>query len=106
MTRSGTSTYEGFTAEERAAVKGHAQEQKEAARRTSRVEQATGAERDEREEIAVIQGSDRITTERAHAVVRADAPVLAPRLWYGMPAYALDNKVVCFFQSAAPFKAS
>ncbi|MGW4985610.1 hypothetical protein [Streptomyces mirabilis] len=53
--------------------------------------------------IAEIQDSDRLTAEHVHAVTTAGAPVLAPKLWYGMPAYALDGKVVCFFQSAAKF---
>ena len=55
--------------------------------------------------IAEMQDSDRIMAERVHAVITAGAPVLAPKLWYGMPAYALDGKIVCFFQSAEKFKA-
>jgi len=54
--------------------------------------------------IAAMSGSDRTIAERLHAIVRATAPSLAPRLWYGMPAYARDGKVVCFFQSAQKFK--
>ncbi|MFG2004067.1 iron chaperone [Spirillospora sp. NPDC048911] len=100
-----TSTYEGFTVEERAAMKEHAQEQKKAVRRASRADKAAEAERDVLAKIAEMGGSDRILAERVHAVVTASAPVLAPKLWYGMPAYALDGKVVCFFQSAAKFKA-
>ncbi|GGL15192.1 iron chaperone [Streptomyces flaveus] len=98
------SSYEGFTAEERAAMKEHAQEQKKAARRGSRADKAAEAERDVFAKIAEMPDSDRIMAERVHAVVKANAPVLAPKLWYGMPAYALDGKVVCFFQSAAKFK--
>ncbi|WP_449060969.1 iron chaperone [Planomonospora algeriensis] len=98
-------TYEGFTAEERAAMKEHAQEQKKAARRGSRADKAAEAERDVLEKIAGMQDSDRIMAERVHAVVTANAPDLAPKLWYGMPAYALDGKIVCFFQSAEKFKA-
>ncbi|GGP96379.1 DUF1801 domain-containing protein [Streptomyces roseolilacinus] len=97
-------TYEGFTAEERAAMKEHAQEQKAAARRSSRADKAAQAERDVLAKIAEMQDSDRIMAERVHAVVTAAAPALAPKLWYGMPSYALDGKVVCFFQSAGKFK--
>ncbi|GGP84647.1 hypothetical protein GCM10010140_12210 [Streptosporangium pseudovulgare] len=98
------STYEGFTAEERAAMKDHAQEQKKAARRASREEKAAEAERDVLAKIAEMEDSDRIMAERVHAVIRATAPALEPRLWYGMPAYALDGKVVCHFQNASKFK--
>ncbi|MFJ8540746.1 iron chaperone [Streptomyces sp. NPDC093586] len=105
MTTTGDSTYEGFTAEERAAMKDHAQEQKKAARRGSKADKAAEAERDLLAKIAEMQDSDRVMAERVHAVVTATAPQLAPKLWYGMPAYALDGKVVCFFQSAAKFKA-
>ncbi|MET7271543.1 MULTISPECIES: iron chaperone [Streptomyces] len=105
MTTTGDSTYEGFTADERAAMKEHAQEQKKAARRGSRADKAAEAERDLLAKIAEMQDSDRLMAERVHAVVTATAPSLAPKLWYGMPAYALDGKVVCFFQSAAKFKA-
>ncbi|MGW2544446.1 iron chaperone [Kitasatospora sp. NPDC001574] len=97
--------YEGFTAEERAAMKDHAEEMKTAARRGSRADKAAEAERDVLAKIAEMRDSDRIMAERVHAVVAANAPALAPKLWYGMPAYALDGKVVCFFQSAEKFKA-
>ncbi|MFE2972967.1 iron chaperone [Streptomyces sp. NPDC059340] len=105
MTSTDSSTHEGFTAEERAAMKDHAQELKTGARRGSRADKAAEAERDVLAKIAEMQDSDRIMAERVHAVITAGAPVLAPKLWYGMPAYALDGKVVCFFQSAAKFKA-
>lgn len=105
MAGSENSTYQGFTAEERAAMKEHAQEQKKAARRGSRADKAAEAERDVLAKIAEMRDSDRIMAERVHAVIKATAPVLAPRLWYGMPAYALDGKVLCFFQSAGKFKA-
>ncbi|WP_037603460.1 iron chaperone [Streptacidiphilus rugosus] len=101
-TRSGA--YEGFSAEERAAMKGHAKEMKAAARRASAAEKAAEAERDVLEKIAEMEDADRAIAERVHAVVTANAPTLAPKLWYGMPAYALDGKVVCFFQSAEKFK--
>jgi uncharacterized protein YdhG (YjbR/CyaY superfamily) len=96
--------HEGFTAEERAAMKDHAKELKKEARRSSRADKAAEAERDVLAKIAEMGDSDRTMAERVHAVVTAAAPALAPKLWYGMPAYALDGKVVCFFQSAEKFK--
>ena len=98
-------TYGGFTAEERAAMKEHALQTKKAARRGSRADKAAEAERDVLAKIAEMPEPDRAMAERIHAVVVANAPTLAPRLWYGMPAYALDGKVVCYFQSADKFKA-
>jgi uncharacterized protein YdhG (YjbR/CyaY superfamily) len=85
-------------------MKDHAQELKAARRRSSSADKAAEAERDVLAKIAEMQDSDRIMAERVHAVVSAGAPTLAPKLWYGMPAYALDGKVVCFFQSAEKFK--
>ncbi|EHR58979.1 iron chaperone [Saccharomonospora cyanea] len=105
MSRTETSAYEGFTAEERAAMKEHAEEKKKEARRRSRADKAAEAERDVLAKIAEMADSDRVIAERVHAIVKANAPTLAPKLWYGMPAYTLDGKVVCFFQSAAKFKA-
>ncbi|WP_107474393.1 iron chaperone [Streptomyces sp. NRRL S-340] len=86
-------------------MKEHARETKAEARRRSRADKAAEAERDVLAKIAEMQDSDRVMAERVHAVVTAAAPVLAPRLWYGMPAYARDGKIVCFFQSAEKFKA-
>lgn len=94
-----------FTAEERAAMKERAKEVKASARRTSRAEKAAADEAAVVEKIAEMQESDRVMAERIHAVVRASAPELAPKLWYGMPAYAKDGKVLCFFQSAEKFNA-
>ncbi|WP_405725843.1 hypothetical protein OG885_03605 [Streptomyces sp. NBC_00028] len=105
MTSTDDGSYEGFTAEERAAMKDHAREMKTAARRRSNADKAAEAERDVLAKIAEMADSDRVMAERVHAVVVAAAPALAPKLWYGMPAYALDGKVVCFFQSAEKFKA-
>jgi uncharacterized protein YdhG (YjbR/CyaY superfamily) len=99
------STDEGFTAEERAAMKEHAAERKKEARRKSRADKAAEAERDVLDKIAAMSDADRALAERVHAIVKANAPTLAPKLWYGMPAYALDGKVVCFFQNADKFKA-
>ena len=92
-----------FTAEERAAMKERAQELK-AERRGSRSGKADG-ESDVLAKIAEMPKSDRVMAERLHAIVKASAPELSPRTWYGMPAYAKDGKVVCFFQSAHKFKA-
>ncbi|GAB3347103.1 DUF1801 domain-containing protein [Micromonospora halotolerans] len=105
MASTRTSGYEGFTAEERAAMKEHAQELRTAARRGSRADKEAEAERSVLAKIAEMPDSDRVMAERVHAVVTAAAPVLAPKLWYGMPAYARDGKVVCFFQSAQKFTA-
>jgi uncharacterized protein YdhG (YjbR/CyaY superfamily) len=94
----------GFTDEERAAMRERAQEVKSAARRGSRVTKANG-ESDVLAKIAEMPEHDRAIAERLHAIIRASAPDLAPRTWYGMPAYAReDGKVVCFFQSAHKFK--
>src|SRR6478736_8218627 len=93
----------GFTDEERAAMKEHAQELKTAARRGSRNAKAAG-EKDVLEKIAAMAESDRVMAERIHAIVKANAPDLAPKTWYGMPAYAKDGKVVCFFKGASKFK--
>ena len=92
----------GFTDEERAAMKERAQELKAAAR-GPRAGKADG-ERDVLAKIAEMPEPDRAVAERLHAIVRASAPGLTPRTWYGMPAYAKDGKVVCFFQSAQKFK--
>ena len=94
---------ETWTDEERAAMREHVQEQKAAARRGTRASKSDG-ERDVLSKIAEMPGPDRAMAERLHAVIKASAPALTPRLWYGMPAYAKDGKVVCFFQSAQKFK--
>ncbi|GAA2211590.1 DUF1801 domain-containing protein [Nonomuraea monospora] len=99
-----TSTYEGFTAEERAAMRDHAKELKTATRRGSKADKAEEARRDVLAKIAEMQEPDRTLAERVHAVITASAPELAPKLWYGMPAYARDGKLVCHFQPAAKFK--
>jgi hypothetical protein len=96
-------TSEGFTDEERAAMRERAQEQRAAARRGPRADKADG-ERDVLAKIAEMPEPDRAMAERLHALIKASAPALSPRTWYGMPAYARDGKVVCFFQSAQKFK--
>jgi uncharacterized protein YdhG (YjbR/CyaY superfamily) len=98
-----TKTFEGFTAEERAAMKEHAREQKTAARRGPGAAQAE-EESDVLAKIAEMPEPDRVLAERLHAIIKASAPALSPRTWYGMPAYAKDGKVVCFFQSGQKFK--
>jgi uncharacterized protein YdhG (YjbR/CyaY superfamily) len=90
-----------FTDEERAAMKERAQELKAAARADR--DRAAG-ESDVLAKIAEMPEPDRTSAERIHAIVKASAPDLAPRTWYGMPAYAKAGKVVCFFQSAQKFK--
>jgi uncharacterized protein YdhG (YjbR/CyaY superfamily) len=96
-------TSEGFTDEERGAMKERARELKAAARRGPRGDRADG-EGDVLAKIAEMSEPDRALAERLHAVIKASAPALSPRLWYGMPAYARDGKVVCFFQGAQKFK--
>jgi uncharacterized protein YdhG (YjbR/CyaY superfamily) len=94
---------DGFTDEERAAMKDRGQELEADARRSPRGRKADG-ERDVLAKIAEMPGPDRAMAERIHAIIKASAPTLSPRTWYGMPAYAKDGNVVCFFQSAQKFK--
>src|SRR5260370_23279286 len=96
-------TFEGFSAEERGAMKERVQELKAAGRRGPRADKADG-ESAVLAKIAEMPEPDRAMGERLHAVIKATAAALSPRLWYGMPAYAKDGKVVCFFQSAPKFK--
>src|SRR6186713_895836 len=93
----------GFTDEERAAMKERAQELKAEARRGPRAKKADG-EADVLAKIAEMPEPDRAMAERLHAIVKASAPALSPKTWYGMPAYARDDKVVCFFQSAHKYE--
>jgi uncharacterized protein YdhG (YjbR/CyaY superfamily) len=96
-------TSEGFTAEERAAMKERAKELKAATRRGA--VKADG-DRDVLAKIAEMPAADRAIAERIHAIVKTSAPTLSPKTWYGMPAYANeDGKIVCFFQPADKFKA-
>jgi uncharacterized protein YdhG (YjbR/CyaY superfamily) len=87
----------GFTAEERAAMKERARELKAEA-------QKADGESTVLAKIAEMPEPDRSMAERLHAIIKASAPVLSPKTWYGMPAYAKDGKVVCFFQGADKFK--
>ncbi len=92
-----------FTDEEQAAMRERAHELKAAARRGTRAGKPDG-KRDVLAKIAEMRGADRVMAERLHALIKASAPDLEPRTWYGMPAYAKDGKVVCFFRDAQKFK--
>ena len=92
-----------FTEEERAAMREHVQEMKAAKRRSSRADKAE-EENAVLAKIAEMPEPDRVLAERLHAIIKASAPDLAPRTWYGMPAYAKDGKVVCYFRDAQKFK--
>jgi uncharacterized protein YdhG (YjbR/CyaY superfamily) len=94
-------TSKRFTAEEQAAMRERAKELKAEARRGK---SKTDGESDALAKIAEMPEADRAIAERLHAIIKASAPVLSPKTWYGMPAYAKDGKVVCFFQSASKFK--
>jgi uncharacterized protein YdhG (YjbR/CyaY superfamily) len=91
------STKQTFSAEERAAMRERAKETKAEARKAD-------GEKALRAKIAEMKGQDRTLAERVHEIIGATAPDLEPKTWYGMPAYAKDGKVVCYFQSAAKFK--
>jgi uncharacterized protein YdhG (YjbR/CyaY superfamily) len=96
-------TFEGLTGEERAAMKERTQELKAEARRGRRAAKADG-ESDVLAKIADMPEPDRAMAERLHAIIKASAPALSPKTWYGMPAYAKDGKVVCYFTPASKFK--
>ena len=99
-TKSTQKSAKGFTAEERAAMKERARELKAEARADkSRAE----GESEVLAKIAEMRGSDRAMAKRLHAIVKESAPALSPKTWYGMPAYAKDGKVVCYFKSAEKF---
>src|ERR1700737_3564001 len=101
--KSAKTTTAKFTDEERAAMKERVQELRAAARRGPRGEKADG-ESAVLAKIAEMPQPDRAMGERLHAIIKANAPALSPKTWYGMPAYAKDGNVVCFFQSAQKFK--
>jgi uncharacterized protein YdhG (YjbR/CyaY superfamily) len=105
-TKSTTATkkrYEGFTAAEKAAMQDRVEEMKVDGRRGSRADKAD-VEGEVLAKIAELPAADRDKAKRLHAVIKASAPALSPKLWYGMPAYAKDGKIVCFFQSSHKFK--
>ena len=95
--------FTGFTDEERAAMKEYLQERKASAGRGPRADKADG-ESAVLAKIAEMREPDRAMAKRLHAIIKASAPGLSPRTWYGMPAYAKDGEVVCFFQPAQKFK--
>ena len=95
--------FQGLTDEERAAMRARTQELKTEARRGPRADKADG-ESAVLAKIADLPEPDRAMAERLHAIITASAPDLAPKTWYGMPAYAKDGEVLCFFQSAQKFK--
>src|SRR6266516_1236794 len=102
--KSAKSAVKGFTDEERAAMKERARELKAEAGRGARAKKGD-SESDLLAKIAEMPEPDRTMARRLHAMIKASAPALSPRTWYGMPAYARDGNVVCFFQSAHKFKA-
>ncbi|MGI8572051.1 MAG: iron chaperone [Solirubrobacteraceae bacterium] len=97
MTKTTNKQSKGFSAEEKAAMKERSRELKAAKNRAD-------GESDVLAKIAAMQKPDRVMAERIHSIVKATAPDLVPRTWYGMPAYAKDDKVVCFFRDAQKFK--
>jgi uncharacterized protein YdhG (YjbR/CyaY superfamily) len=101
--KSAKRTEKVFSDEERAAIQERAREVKAAGRRGRRGDESN-PEDELLAKIAEMTGSDRTMAERIHAIVTASAPALAPKTWYGMPAWAKDGKLVCFFQPAAKFK--
>jgi uncharacterized protein YdhG (YjbR/CyaY superfamily) len=98
-------TTDGFTAEERAAMKDRAQEIKAGRRRSPKAAEADG-ESDLLAKVAEMSAPDRGLAERLHALILASAPDLTPRTWYGMPAYAKDGNLICHFKPAQKFKTS
>jgi uncharacterized protein YdhG (YjbR/CyaY superfamily) len=100
----GGEAFTGLTDDERAAMKQRTQELKTEARRSRRADKAAEEERDVLAKIAEMPEPDRVMAERIHAIIKASVPALSPKTWYGMPAYAKDGKIVCFFQAAAKFK--
>jgi uncharacterized protein YdhG (YjbR/CyaY superfamily) len=97
-------SYEGFTEDERDAMKERAAELKKAARGGAGARKAEADEKDVLDKIAEMPEADRVIAEKLYAIVRETAPDLAPKTWYGMPAYAREGKVVVFFKPAAKFK--
>src|SRR5215472_858514 len=103
VAKKSTKSIRGFTDEERAAMRERAEELTAAACRGLRADKADG-ESEVLAKIAAMSAPDRAMGERLHAIIKASAPVLSPKTWYGMPAYAKDDKVVCFFQDPQKFK--
>ena len=98
-------TFSGLTADEKAALKERTAELKAQAKRAKAADKAQQDEAEQLAKIAELPDHDRVIAERLHAMVKEEAPQLAPRLWYGMPGYAKDGAVLCFFQPASKFGA-
>ncbi len=96
---------EGFSAAEKAAMKGRAAEVRAPKKRMTKAEKAAQARKDIEEKIASFDGNDKVLAEKLHQIITSTAPELEPKTWYGMPAYALDGKILCFIQDAKKFDA-
>lgn len=97
-------TEQGFSADERAAIKERSRELRTETKRRSAADKAAADEQDVLAKIAALPTGDRALAEKVHALIQEVAPTLLPKTWYGMPAYAKDGRVVCFFQGAEKFK--
>ncbi len=100
-----TTDQEGFSAAEKAAMKERAAEVRAPKKRMTKAEKAAQALKDVEEKIAGYSGSDQEIAQRLHRIITSTAPQLEPKTWYGMPAYALDGKILCFIQDAQKFEA-
>ncbi|MFJ2621392.1 iron chaperone [Glutamicibacter sp. NPDC087344] len=100
-----TTDQEGFSAAEKAAMKERAAEVRAPKKRMTKAEKAAQARKDVEEKIAGYSGSDQEIAQRLHRIITSTAPQLEPKTWYGMPAYALDGKILCFIQDAQKFEA-
>lgn len=96
---------EGFSAAEKAAMKERAAEVRAPKKRMTKAEKAAQARKDIEEKIASFDGNDKVLAEKLHQIITSTAPELEPKTWYGMPAYALDGKILCFIQDAKKFDA-
>lgn len=96
---------EGFSTAEKAAMKERAAEVRAPKKRMTKAEKADQARKDLEEKIASFQGTDKVLAEKLHQIITDTAPELEPKTWYGMPAYALDGKILCFIQDAKKFDA-
>ncbi|QIV87220.1 iron chaperone [Glutamicibacter mishrai] len=94
---------EGFSAAEKAAMKERAAEVRAPKKRMTKAEKAAQARKELEEKIASFQGTDKVLAEKLHQIITETAPELEPKTWYGMPAYALDGKILCFIQDAKKF---
>ncbi|SCC53654.1 iron chaperone [Arthrobacter sp. NIO-1057] len=97
---------EGFSAAEKAAMKERAAEVRAPKKRMTKEEKAAQARKDVEEKIASFEGNDKVLAEKLHQIITSTAPELEPKTWYGMPAYALDGKILCFIQDAKKFDGS